>query len=218
MSNHPSIASLFPAARKIRFDTGEQINLLSQMHHSHDSRSKSNELLSTVKLSLDELSRRIGMLRSLVNNEAPQSREIWTVKIEQLSEDFNMMMGQVANIETRIMQSVNYHLERNELFGGDLRQRENLSAMGELVEEGASTDRSNRMVGEILNTGAATLDSLIGQRDRLKSVRRMVLDMGTLLGLSDTTMRHIERRDIVDRYIVIFLMCLTLMILFWLYW
>lgn len=158
------------------------------------------------------------MLRSLVNNEAPQSREIWTVKIEQLSEDFNMMMGQVANIETRIMQSVNYHLERNELFGGDLRQRENLSAMGELVEEGASTDRSNRMVGEILNTGAATLDSLIGQRDRLKSVRRMVLDMGTLLGLSDTTMRHIERRDIVDRYIVIFLMCLTLMILFWLYW
>jgi len=158
------------------------------------------------------------MLRSLVNNEAPQSREIWTVKIEQLSEDFNMMMGQVANIETRIMQSVNYHRERNELFGGDLRQRENLSAMGELVEEGASTDRSNRMVGEILNTGAATLDSLIGQRDRLKSVRRMVLDMGTLLGLSDTTMRHIERRDIVDRYIVIFLMCLTLMILFWLYW
>ena len=78
-------------------------------------------------------------------------------------------------------------------------RRRNGEGLADLAEEGASTDRAGKMMGEILATGAATLDSLVGQRDRLKGVRRAVLDIGTLLGLSDGTMRSIERRDIVDR-------------------
>ena len=211
----PSISSLFPSARKILYDTRSQLAVLST---SNNPPSITSEILSSVSLSLSELSHRISLLRTLVNNEAPQAREIWVVKIESLSSDHSEMVNQMNQIEEKERASYNYRREREGLFGGGgAYRRDNMSAMGELAEEGASTDRSNRMVNEIIATGSATMDSLLTQRDRLKGVRRMVLDMGTLLGLSDSTMRLIERRDVVDRWIVVGGMMLTLFILFLLF-
>jgi hypothetical protein len=64
---------------------------------------------------------------------------------------------------------------------------------------------------------AASLNSLVEQKNRMKGVKRVILDMATTLGVTNSTMRIIERRDVVDKYIVfagIFVTCLVIWILY----
>ena len=70
------------------------------------------------------------------------------------------------------------------------------------------------MVLDLLATGEASFDALQQQRARLRGVTRVVFDIGTALGLSQSTMRIIERRDITDAYLVAVLMVVTLIVLY----
>ena len=68
--------------------------------------------------------------------------------------------------------------------------------------ESSSLSRSNRMANEYLETGREALQSLVGQRERLKGAHQKALDMLNLLGISQSVMRVMQRRNITDRYIV----------------
>ena len=46
------------------------------------------------------------------------------------------------------------------------------------------------------------MQSLVGQRERLKGAHQKALDMLNLLGISQSVMRVMQRRNITDRYIV----------------
>ena len=58
------------------------------------------------------------------------------------------------------------------------------------------------MVGDYIASSQAALSSLIDQRQRLKGVQRRILDIGGMMGISNSIMRMSERRDKVDRGIV----------------
>ena len=45
------------------------------------------------------------------------------------------------------------------------------------------------------------MQSLVGQRERLKGAHQKALDMLNLLGISQSVMRIMQRRNITDRYI-----------------
>ena len=49
------------------------------------------------------------------------------------------------------------------------------------------------------------------------SVNRKMLDIGNKIGLSNSTMRMIERRDATDAYLVFGGMIITLLVLYFLY-
>jgi len=76
------------------------------------------------------------------------------------------------------------------------------SEMQDYAEESHSLSQSQNMVGELLMSGQAQLSSLIDQRRRMRGVKRMVLNIGNVIGLSQTTMRQIEKRDENDMYLV----------------
>ena len=50
--------------------------------------------------------------------------------------------------------------------------------------------------------GREALQSLIGQRERLKGAHQKALDMLNLLGISQSVVRVMQRRNVTDRYIV----------------
>lgn len=73
---------------------------------------------------------------------------------------------------------------------------------------------AHRGVDDMLMTGNNALDSLKSQRDKLKGAHKRILDIGNTLGLSNHTMRLIEKRISEDKYVLYAGMGVTLLIIF----
>lgn len=72
---------------------------------------------------------------------------------------------------------------------------------------------AHRGVDEMLSTGGNILGSLRNQRELLKGARNKMHSIGNTLGLSDHTIRLIERRLTEDRYVMFGGMFVTLAII-----
>ncbi len=202
-----SIVELFPKSRKLAYDARQQ---LSQVQ---------NNLLtaSELYLSLDELQRQLNILEQLLSRETPAQREIWRRKILELREDASSIRRQGEFYHRMVNSNLRVQREREELL--TRRRRRNKdglgdteSAMQNLAEESTSLASSQNMVGELLMSGQAQLNSLIDQRRRMRGVKRMVLNIGNTIGLSNSTMRMIEKRDENDLKLVIGGMIVTMIV------
>ncbi|EFA03370.1 probable Golgi SNAP receptor complex member 2 [Tribolium castaneum] len=76
-----------------------------------------------------------------------------------------------------------------------------------------SLQNSHRGVDEMLHTGVNALESLRSQRLTLKGAHRRIMDMANTLGLSNHTMRLIEKRAGEDKYILILGIVITLLVI-----
>lgn len=72
---------------------------------------------------------------------------------------------------------------------------------------------AHRGVDDMLSTGSNILSSLKNQRELLKGARNKMVSIGNTLGLSDHTMRLIERRIGEDKWVMIGGMFVTLVII-----
>jgi Golgi SNAP receptor complex protein 2 len=70
------------------------------------------------------------------------------------------------------------------------------------------------MVDGLLANGEAQLNSLVDQRQRLRGVTKFLGQIGDRLGISNSTMRIIERRDITDAYFVFGGMVVTMIVIY----
>jgi golgi SNAP receptor complex member 2 len=170
---------------------------------------------SELYLSLDELERQLDIMDNLVTRETPAQREVWKRKILELREDARSIRRQGEHYDRMVHANVRQQRERDEL----LTRRRRRGAGGEhdmnnLAEEAQSLDQSQIMVGELLASGQTSLSGLVEQRQRLRGVKRVVLDIGNKLGLSNSTMRIIERRDITDAYLVFGGMIVTCIVIY----
>lgn len=76
-----------------------------------------------------------------------------------------------------------------------------------------SMSSAHRGVDDMIASGSNILGSLRNQRDTLKSAHKRILDMGNTLGLSNDTMRMIERRLKEDKVVMFAGMGVTLLII-----
>lgn len=83
--------------------------------------------------------------------------------------------------------------------------------------EASSLSRSNRMVNDYIASGQESLAELVNQGGRLKGVERKVLDIMVYLGLSDSIMKSVNRRDAADKLIVYGGMIFILALIFIIY-
>lgn len=79
-------------------------------------------------------------------------------------------------------------------------------------------DNSKRVIEEAYETGIGIISSMSSQRDRLKSAHRKVLDVLNGMGLSDSTLRVIERRMSMDKLIAYGGMLIITLVVGFLYW
>ena len=82
-----------------------------------------------------------------------------------------------------------------------------------------SVMRSSRSLEETFAVGAAVLASMSDQRDRIKHAQRKALDVLHSVGLSDSLLRLIERKQTMDKLIVYggmgLLLFLVLLLWYW---
>ena len=159
-------------------------------------------------------------MEQLVLRETPAQRDVWKRKILELREDSRNIQRQAEQYDKRVNANIVQQREREEL----LRRRRRTKTTGEeeqdlnnLADEAQSLHQSQLMVDDLMNTGQASLTGLQEQRSRLRGVRRVVSDIGNRLGLSNATMRIIERRDITDAYLVLAGMIVTCIVIYFCY-
>jgi len=162
----------------------------------------------------------LDLLENLTHKETPSQREIWKRKILELREDAISIRRQGEHYDRMVSAGIRQRRERDELLARRRRNRgggENPDEMQQLTEEADSLASSQGMVNELLASGQASLNSLVGQRQRMRWVNRKMLDIGNKIGLSNSTMRMIERRDATDAYLVFGGMIVTLLVIYFLY-
>jgi Golgi SNAP receptor complex protein 2 len=204
---------LFPKCRKLAYDARQQ---LAQVQ---------NGVLSPpdLYLSLEELGHQLDMMESLlVHRETPAQRQVWKRKIMELREDARTIQKAAEQYDRQVNSNVRQQRERNELLTRRRNKKSGSASateqdMSHLADESQSLQQSHLMVDDLLNTGEASLAGLVDQRSRLRGVRKVVADMANRLGLTNTTMRIIERRDITDAYLVFGGMVVTCIVIYFCY-
>ena len=209
--NNPK--QLFPKCRKLAYDSRQQLSQVQNgsMH------------ASDLFFSLDELGRQLSLMEQLVQRETPAQREVWRRKILELREDAQSIRRQAQYYDRMVNTNLRQQREREDLmrrrrvrkniFGGDMSQQD----VNNLTDEASSLSQSQYMVGDLIGSGEATLTGLRQQREKLRGVNRLLFDIGNKVGLSNATMRIIERRDVTDAYLVFAGMVVTLIVIYFCY-
>lgn len=196
-----SINELFPKCRKLAYDARQQVFQVQQNHMP----------ISDLHMSIDELEQQLNIMQELVYRETPAQREVWNRKIEELRHECQSLrqQGQAVAYQRQ------YQNDRHELLRRRRRNNENeQNDLHNLAQESQSLQNSTNMVMGLIDQGAASLDNLVNQRQSLRGVKNTVLDISDRLGLTQSTMRIIERRDITDAYLVAAGMVVTLIVIY----
>ncbi len=204
-----SVVELFPKSRKLAYDLQQQ---LSQVQNNIISP-------SVLNISVEELKRQLDILEQLLHRETPARREMWRRKIMELREEASSIQRQSDYYNRTVNANVRIQKEREELLTRRRRRKnegpgEHEHTMQNLTNESQSLQNSSNMVGELLVSGQAQLNSLVDQRNRMRNVKRTVLNMGFKLGLSNATMEKIKKIDETDFYLVIAGMIVTLIVIY----
>lgn len=158
-----------------------------------------------------------GLWRMQSMREAPSKRDIWKRKVEQVAEEADALRVALDRFSIRHHRRQVEDAQRQELMQ---RRAEGRVAMdlGAEVAARKSIANSKSVVEEAYQTGIGILSAMSGQRDRLKSAQRKVLDVLNGLGMSDSVLRLAERRIALDKLIAyggMAALTLTLIALFW---
>lgn len=208
-----SIVELFPKSRKLAYDSRQ---LLCQLQNGQI-------CASELFLSVEELGRQLSIMEGMLPRETPSQRQVWGMKLRELREEVANLQRQGDYYNCMVMHRSNYDRERNDLLALRRRNRRRgiedngtrtTEEMNDLVEESDSWASSQNMVSELIGSGQASLSSLAEQRQRLKGVKRVIFQITNKLGLSNSLMRIVERRDATDAYLVFGGMILTLIVLY----
>lgn len=200
-----SISELLPEEKRRLNELEQQFNNIERGVSSID--------INDISLGMKEMSNRLAQLDKLVQAEPKDRREDCKRRISHLKNSHQHIEISVLSWIRRNSQ-YNYDAQRKDLFGNaDLEGGVNDAD----VAENSSLNHSSRLMNDYLATGKETLENLLSQRERLKSVQRKVFDILNYLGLSNTIIRVVERRDSVDKWIVYGGMALILILLIFVY-
>ena len=169
-------------------------------------------LVSDLLLTASELNTRIEELEKLLQREPKSRREEMKKRVAHLKSSLARVRSSMV-LHERKYANQTFHAQKLELLGNHT-NRDHIDLE---IAESQSLDRSASMLNDYLESGRNTLSELIGQKERLKSVQRKVFDIVNYLGLSNTLMRAIENRDVVDKWIVYAGMVAVLGLIFLIY-
>ncbi|KAM7358968.1 golgi SNAP receptor complex member 2 [Cochliomyia hominivorax] len=81
------------------------------------------------------------------------------------------------------------------------------------LQHNTQLGNAHRGVDDMIATGSNILSSLVNQRTTLKGAQKRLMTIGSTLGLSNHTMKLIERRFVEDKYIMLAGMFVTLLVI-----
>ncbi|KAK7304962.1 hypothetical protein VNO77_42858 [Canavalia gladiata] len=146
---------------------------------------------------------------------AKPQRDLWKRKVEQIAEEAESLRESLDKYNLRNQKRMKEAKERAELLG---RANGDSAHVLRIFDEEAQAMQSVRSSARELENanalGEAILSSIHGQRERLKNAHRKALDILNTVGISNSVLRLIERRNRVDQWVKYAGMLLTVIFLF----
>ncbi|KAL0426645.1 UNVERIFIED_CONTAM: Membrin-11 [Sesamum latifolium] len=219
-----NLSELYSGSKRLALKVRDSLERLERLEYTSSSSSN-----AVVAGSSDDqataIRRDINQIQSLCSDmdrlwrsipSKPQ-RDLWKRKVEQVSEEAESFRASLDKYISRHQKRIQEAQERAELLGRASGDSHVLRIFDEEAQAMESVRRSSRLLEESFATGVAILSKYSEQRDHLKRAQRKALDVLNTLGLSNTLLRLIERRNRVDKWIKYAGMILTIIIIiiFW---
>ena len=184
-------------ARKLVLTVNEQLQALESGQDT------SVGLQSLISQNLNALAREVQELEGLLAAVAPGSRGLWRKKITQLTDESASLrhaLGKYASSRSAQQRELE---EREALLAGGRGGGEHaIDINGIAAHESRRLHESDSAIDGLTGNATAVLDQLGQQRGALKGVHKRVLDLSTTLGVSNSVMKMIERRQFLDKLLV----------------
>ncbi|KAK9674506.1 hypothetical protein RND81_12G237300 [Saponaria officinalis] len=135
-------------------------------------------------------------------------------KVEQIAEEADSLKDSLEKYFSRNQRRMLEAKERAELLGRANGESSHvLRIFDDEAQAFQSARNSSKMLEEAYSTGVAILGKFSEQRESMKSAHRKLLDVLNTVGLSNSVLRLIERRNRVDTWIKYAGMILTFIVL-----
>ncbi len=159
----------------------------------------------------------------MVQKEPPARRQNWKIRVDQLKYDVRHLQSSFQSSQAKMHERERWERERNELLHTKFTTNADAAngnasdtsiLIDRALEHQSGLSRANRGVDDLLNHGQSILENLRDQRTLMKNIRKKMLDISSMLGMSNTVMRLIERRSEGDKYILLGGMVVTCFVMY----
>ncbi|KAJ7976429.1 Membrin [Quillaja saponaria] len=214
-----TLSEVYQSAKKFLLRTRDGVERLERLQYSTSGGSDS-DISFSVKKDINQIQSQCAEMDRLWRSIAAKSqRDLWKRKVEQVAEEAGSLRESLDKYFLRNQKRMQEAKERADLLGranGD--NAHVLRIFDEEAQAMLSVGNSARELASSTALGEAILSSLSGNRERLKSAQRKALDVLNTVGLSNSVLRLIERRNRVDQWIKYLGILLTVIIVLIIVW
>ncbi|KAJ9693703.1 hypothetical protein PVL29_009585 [Vitis rotundifolia] len=198
-----TFSEIYQNSKKLLLRARDGLERLERLEFSSSNPVDSPELSFAVKKDISQIqSLCVEMDRLWRSISAKSQRDLWKRKVEQVVEESDSLKESLDKYFLRHQKRMMEAKERAELLGranGD--SAHVLRIFDEEAQAMQSARNSSMMLEEAYSKGVAILTKYADQRDRLKGAHRKALDVLNTVGLSNSVLKLIERRNRVDKWI-----------------
>ncbi|XP_063224207.1 Golgi SNAP receptor complex member 2 [Bacillus rossius redtenbacheri] len=167
-----------------------------------------------IQARIDTITSNCERLDILVHKEPVSRRATSKMRVDQLKYDNIHLQAALRNFLGREHVRRQQEAEREELLSRDFARDSDTSILiDHSLQHHTSLQNASRGVDDALLSGSGVLDSLRQQRGVLKGAHRRLFDVANTLGLSNSTMRLVERRARQDKFVLLGGVAVTLAVM-----
>ncbi|CAH8387256.1 unnamed protein product [Eruca vesicaria subsp. sativa] len=209
-----SLSDVYISAQRILLRARDGIERLERFESA--SLVDSSDLTSSVKRDVTELKSLCSNMDSLWRSISVRSeRDLGRRKTEKVGEEAESLNQSLEKYTWRNQRKMLEAKEKAELLNrGSGEGAHILQIFDDEAQAMNSVKNSKRLLEDSFASGVAILSKYAEQRDRLKRAQRKALDVLNTVGLSNSVLRLIERRNRVDTWIKYVGMIVTIVILY----
>ncbi|CAB4316524.1 unnamed protein product [Prunus armeniaca] len=213
-----TLSEIYQSAKKLLLRTRDGLEKLERLENAGGI--DSPDLSTSVKKDISQIQSLSSEMDRLWRSVGAKSqRDLWKRKVEQIVEEAQSLKESLDKYNLRNQKRAQEFRERAELLGRANGEGAHvLRIFDDEAQARASVHSSSRMLEEASATGESILRKYAEQRDWLKSAQRKGLDVLNTVGLSNSVLKLIERRNRVDQSIKYAGMILTVVIVVYLIW
>ncbi|CAD7698154.1 unnamed protein product [Ostreobium quekettii] len=213
------LPALYSQAKRLTIALREGLDRLESTEVAGGSTSAQMQVLRAKFADLQRTSNEVDSVwRMHVLRESHNSRDLWKRKVEQVAEDMDSIRMALDRFGAREDRRARERQEREELL---MRRQEGAAVAVQMDTEAqlmGSVQRSKTVLQEAIDMGTNILETMTSNREVLKRAQKRMLDMLNTVGLSESLLRVIERRQKGDIWITYGGMVATVLVLIMVWW
>ncbi|XP_049281179.1 probable Golgi SNAP receptor complex member 2 [Anopheles funestus] len=169
----------------------------------NDTRFDSGEIEHDIQMKITTVNGNCDRLDVLLFKVPVAQRQNAKMRVDQLKYDIRHLQAALKLYQDKKQRRETEMAERENLLNKRFTANSETSIdIDYSLQHHNSMQNAHRGVDEMIWTGSNVLDGLRSQRETLKGARKRILDVGNTLGLSNQTMKMIERRLVEDKYVM----------------